>query len=582
MLPKQIATFFSTSSKIQNSNKDVVAKNLGNVDILIIGSGPSGLYLLIKLWQMGIRSIHICDPRAGEYTRAGHLIKDVLIKSATNIREEKYSRQIEIASDSDAIHIKDFERTFYKLAMDLGIEITRDKFIRLEQDDDNHLNVRAIVTDGHKERKISAKLIVDASGERAVVINAFNQLFPKPSFHFKPFTEHPFPTHLVIYVRMNSTLLKSTLKLLDDADVIREGSSSVSDLQFFSSIASLSKWSWSAPIAPYCYGKTFGKKRDKVCFYLECPPSLREHSGSEKESKCYEWLSLVLHIYTGKDVPFERLPPSKKYSKKQRIQLFTVQANVLSPASSSNIVAVGDSGISSYYRLGNGIYNALGRIDLLCLFINVHGGKFQHFDTEGYNKMVGPLLEMHMQKTRENILVTRKSLIRAHDLAIVRLQNLISKEENSGEKERYGNLINDYRQQQLTQLIYLNKLIFSETHRELGLEYLEFFHTTLFKTDFEADRKCLELLVDVTYNLIQMGNDFFKQNRVDQAVNLYQLAVQISCALQQNKEGSLYGLQDQLTQDFMLQMKRVFQNFVNLPSYKENPEDEQPKTIRIR
>ena len=39
----------------------------------IVGAGPAGLYLGIKLHQLGVRDVVIYDPRAGKYTRAGHI-----------------------------------------------------------------------------------------------------------------------------------------------------------------------------------------------------------------------------------------------------------------------------------------------------------------------------------------------------------------------------------------------------------------------------------------------------------------------------------------------------------------------------
>ncbi len=39
----------------------------------IVGAGPAGLYLAIKLHQAGVRDIVIYDARAGTYTRPGHL-----------------------------------------------------------------------------------------------------------------------------------------------------------------------------------------------------------------------------------------------------------------------------------------------------------------------------------------------------------------------------------------------------------------------------------------------------------------------------------------------------------------------------
>lgn len=40
---------------------------------VVVGAGPMGLFMAIKLKQMGVKNITVIDPRAGNYTRPGDI-----------------------------------------------------------------------------------------------------------------------------------------------------------------------------------------------------------------------------------------------------------------------------------------------------------------------------------------------------------------------------------------------------------------------------------------------------------------------------------------------------------------------------
>ena len=79
---------------------------------VVIGAGPAGLYSAIKLWQQGIRELVVYDPRAGIYTRPGHLNKSVFTSTETGL-------SISFWPSDKVGHIKDLENQLYKIALDL-------------------------------------------------------------------------------------------------------------------------------------------------------------------------------------------------------------------------------------------------------------------------------------------------------------------------------------------------------------------------------------------------------------------------------------------------------------------------------
>ena len=66
----------------QSSNK-----LLGDLIYKIIGVGPAGLFTAIKLKKEGVDDLIVLDPRAGVYTRPGHLNINVFRSAEIGIDE---------------------------------------------------------------------------------------------------------------------------------------------------------------------------------------------------------------------------------------------------------------------------------------------------------------------------------------------------------------------------------------------------------------------------------------------------------------------------------------------------------------
>lgn len=57
---------------------------------VIVGAGPIGLYLAIRLRQIGVENVLVIDPRAENYTRPGTLDKEIFAKVEKHINQEGY------------------------------------------------------------------------------------------------------------------------------------------------------------------------------------------------------------------------------------------------------------------------------------------------------------------------------------------------------------------------------------------------------------------------------------------------------------------------------------------------------------
>src|SRR5579871_4592018 len=86
-------------------------------NIVIAGAGPIGLYLAIKLKQLGVTNVTVVDPRAGSYSRNG-----VIDASVFANLERRLGLPV---SHSSSRHIKDAERALLGIATKLGVHIKR-------------------------------------------------------------------------------------------------------------------------------------------------------------------------------------------------------------------------------------------------------------------------------------------------------------------------------------------------------------------------------------------------------------------------------------------------------------------------
>ena len=158
-------------------------------NVVIIGAGPSGLYLAIQLYHQGVTSILVCDPRAGAYVRPGHINAQVL-------RNAKHILPPLSPLSSKNIHIKDIERIFYRTAVVLGIRIENKHYLGFTQD---KVEPGVLLEyDGISEH-MPCRYVFDCTGTKRVLIHAVNSLYPKaPPFEVSPITSLVMVKHCVL------------------------------------------------------------------------------------------------------------------------------------------------------------------------------------------------------------------------------------------------------------------------------------------------------------------------------------------------------------------------------------------------
>ncbi|QDP72311.1 hypothetical protein FOG18_06950 [Legionella israelensis] len=353
--------------------------------IVVIGAGPAGLYTAIKLRKEGIRvkDIIVIDPRAGIYTRPGHLNENAFRKAETGIGVSFWS--------GNKGHIKDFERQLYQQAEKLGINIEQKQFITLKTDPKQPA---VIVANKDEEREeIPAEYVFDCTGSRREVIKAVNALYQTPPFQLNTIVDLPLHNHFLAYVRMSEKDLED---INDNSQILRGMGETYMKLfpgNFADSILKLRELGWNEFSLPRCYGVSFGK--NKVCLYLQAPDNLApEHYDA--------WVTATIQSYAP-SASYEHLPPSKKYKSKPRFVPFMVNAHYLEQVSYQGknlptVIALGDTQIDPDYYLAHGIYNGMERIDaLFSETMEIVDGKILYFDSEEYLAAINKMLKKHKE-----------------------------------------------------------------------------------------------------------------------------------------------------------------------------------------
>ncbi len=379
---------------------------------VIIGAGPSGLYLAISLINKGISpdELVVYDPRIEAYTRPGHLNV-----SAFKIAEEGINKKF--WSSRKHGHIKDFERALYIQAQNLNIRIEKKRFLALHPSEQNKDSEIILEDISGKREQITAKYLFDCTGSARVVVHRVNELFEEPPFTISSIENLSESYHFLAYVKMSHNDLRIVNKYQPN---LEENLENLSSEEYFETFLKLQEFGWNYMYFPRCYGVPFGE--NKACLYLHAPEAL---SGEQY----YDWVQTVLDCY-GQDLKFECLPPSKKYSYKPHFLPFTSGVNKLNEASLTwstlpDIIPLGDSQIDPDYYLAHGISDGMIRIDefLSCIKLDQKGGIIT-FKSNKYQQNINELLDDHIHQRLEEKEKEEKLNINALQIAINKLQRL--------------------------------------------------------------------------------------------------------------------------------------------------------------
>lgn len=273
---------------------------------VIVGGGPNGLYLAIKLYQAGVKDILVVDPRAGHYTRPGHIIGEAFEHAEDSLGV--------LFSDSDEPisfgHIKDIERVLYSHAVSLGIDICAQKFVGLRKGSQKRLPC-VILEEAGKTNLVPVEYLFDCSGTKRVVINAVNDLMsPASPFRVTPMTEVAVKKHALMYVRMPDADF-------EDLRLAREHQFELNDAddpcRYVQSIEQLRAFGWQE--VGYPQYSVWPSGKGKVGLYSEVSPTLRDED-------VLAWMTLLFEREVPSKVArFEVLPNPRA---KPRITTFSV------------------------------------------------------------------------------------------------------------------------------------------------------------------------------------------------------------------------------------------------------------------
>jgi len=375
--------------------------------VVIVGAGPIGLHLALMLIKKGLpaQEIMIVDPRAGCYTRPG------LIESFT-VEEVFSSLDLNYGPYKHG-HIKDVERQLYALRQAKGVTFVNEKFI----------NVRAasgvkgkyiVVSDGKDNEKIiPCDYVFDCTGTNREVVKKVNSYCKsqqqKEPFNVQTYTDVSIKRHYLAYVKMSDSDYELAGRTSINAELLCS-SNNLFSYNYLDNIRKLQEFGWQHYDFPKVYAHKFGK--NKMCIYTELPDNL-------PKDRELDWVKAVLAVTTGNpDIEFAKLPPSKKYSKKPRLQAFTVDPHYINTLGCNIpglpvIGVAGDASDEPNYTLGHGIRGGVIRSRHMVDSMDISDGKINSFDIDDYEEKVKEQRENHREQivthyqTREAKLVDK-------------------------------------------------------------------------------------------------------------------------------------------------------------------------------
>ena len=292
--------------------------------IVIIGAGPGGLYTaarLIKNNAVEKDNITIIDPRAGEYTRPGHLFS-LIFKSVGKMTG------VSMESVSSACHIKELERFLHTSLKTQGLSFVKETFVGIHGATDNQPKGAVTKKENGKESIYEADYIFDCSGTTGQVAQAVNRYLEsigeQPFFSSSSLVTHNTITdHLLAHVSIpNYDNIKNLLNLEQPVPDFIQKKDIETNIELREKLQAMG---WHYEAFPTFY---FAHQKDttKVCLYMETPVNLPK----EKQS---DWIKLLLSIYSeNKITDYSELKKSSKYDKKPRIMGFKVQPHYLNKA----------------------------------------------------------------------------------------------------------------------------------------------------------------------------------------------------------------------------------------------------------
>lgn len=444
--------------------------------VVIVGAGPTGLYLAIRLHKIGVKDIFVYDPRAGEYTRPGHLNSVPFLRAQQGI-----NAPLKIESK---LPIKDLERQLYAHAKSIGICIEKKKFIRLHAGE----NPGVVVAENNTEEYISCDYIFDCTGSRREVVQAINNISEQKLFALSPISETiDVKRHFLANVLMNDEHFKLLPSIDDNFSFQLRGES---PLEFARNMERLRVFGWREFAYPYCHSIVSEKEsKEKVCLYLESPNYL---STNLEEA----WVQTVLEINTNNaPITFKQLPQPRKYSKKPRFLSFVVDPQELNTpfyqaAGFPTVIAQGDAEIEPHFHLGHGIGDTFERVDLLINSMKISEGVITDLNDEKYIADIANALNQHREQIIQYCYKRHNYFIHWLVEAQAHYEAAIATSDVQIEKLIFTQTLKEIN----ARLAYQNGLALLQKLRLMNIE-------STFTQRFDALKKCHSLLAEAITNL---------------------------------------------------------------------------------
>lgn len=343
-------------------------------DFVIVGAGPIGLYWAARLAQIKESSglpinIVVIDPRAGNYNRE-RIVSNEAIKSISS--QFSISMPSGKGIPSEAMYIRDFEKSLYEYCESKGVKFKKGTFSGLSSD--------LVSYKDHKQSTHTVKcdMVIDCSGSNRMVLKETNRLLGKEIFEIKALGKNPHTNHFSCYMSLSTEEAKKLL-IPDEIDPLLQAKQLCKLRQ---------KYDWPNFSFPVVDIRSAKNEEGGVNYfiYYEVPDNLKEKDTIIQ----IEFLKDLLKLKYGfEDIDFTihsfgHFPVCPKYVDKP----FYLGEGL--PV----VLAGGDCQIEPDYRKGIGIESGIERANFL--FDTVHGtGKELGFLFDNYYQQVARYVGYH-------------------------------------------------------------------------------------------------------------------------------------------------------------------------------------------
>jgi len=388
--------------------------------LCVIGGGPIGLYLAIRLAQLGIY-VKVIDHRAGVYTRPGQVSVMTFIEISRRIN---YDLFFNISTDDkDANnHLKELERELYNFAISLKIPIIRKKFHGFK--DANNI---ILIDRDHNLTIESCDFIFDATGSKRVIVNQINHEETLSKFQISSVSYNPLKYFYQTQVVMDEQSVASIKLKRGLFSLFAPELTPLQELNNTLAFYKLSKkYGWPTFTKPELHRFIFNN--GKVVIYIEKPENMPEKLNDE-------WVRDVLAMETGREsFQFEDLPPPRKYEKKPRKCEFEVSPRKTTPFYLTatelhpTIVPIGDALFEPEIRLGQGIIEGIKRVEAFLLSLSIDNREITSIDWDSYNRSITEINYAQTQTIQEKYLERIQEIDCSENYEYDRLNKLVNDE----------------------------------------------------------------------------------------------------------------------------------------------------------